>query len=163
MSGDGANVVKMWRGRGEMLGRQGFRCTGCGAVSLVRRRLCARCGAGAATERTGLSGGEVRAVTAAGLTVENLDQVTGRKAAVWIELSGGAGHLACLLQHSDSLSLLPHLRGAPVRLCVRRVPLGPLPPGEPIPYALKAALDLRTRLAHKPKPETTTAQKTPSK
>jgi hypothetical protein len=89
MSGDGANVVKMWRGRGEMLGRQGFCCTGCGAVSLVRRRLCARCGAGAATERTGLSGGEVRAVTAGPLGGEprsgdgaqsrGMDRVIGRR------------------------------------------------------------------------------------
>ena len=59
-----------------------------------------------------------------------------------VELRGGA--------YADSVTLLPHLRGASVRLAVRRVPLGPIPPGEPIPYALKAALDLSTRLALKP-------------
>lgn len=162
MSQDGPNVVKMWRRRAELTARTGLRCTGCGAVSLVRRRVCARCGSAAEPERVRLPAGEIRAVTAAGLTVEHLDQVTGRKAAVWLELAGGAGHLACLLQHADSVSLLPHVRGAPVRLAVRRVPLGALPPGEPIPYALKASLDLRTRLARKPKPEAA-PPKTPTK
>jgi len=161
MSQDSANVVKMWRKRGELTSRQGYRCAACKAVALVARRACANCGATGESERVPLPGGEIRAVTAAGLAVEHLDQVTSRKAAVYIELSGSAGKLACLLQHSDSTSLLPHLRGAPVRLAVRRVPLGPLPPGEPIPYALKAALDLRTRLALKPKPEA--APKTPAK
>jgi len=146
------SVVKMWRGRAQLTGRTAWKCTGCGVLSLVRRRRCARCGAlGVQTERAPLGRGDVRAVTAAGASVEHLDQVTGRKPAVLIELAGGVGQLACLLQYADSVTLLPHLRGASVRLAVRRVPLGPLPVGEPIPYALKAALDLSTRLELKPK------------
>jgi hypothetical protein len=106
---------------------------------------------GVPTESVALPRGSVQAVTAAGASVEHLDQVTGRKPAVLVELAGGSGQLACLLQYADSVTLLPHLRGASVRLAVRRVPLGPLPAGEPIPYALKAALDLTTRLELKPK------------
>jgi len=82
--------------------------------------------------------------------------VTARKAAVWVELDGNAGQLACLLQHADSLTLLPHVRGAPVRFGLRRATLGPLPLGEPIAYTLKAALDLRTRVSLKPKPDPST-------
>ena len=146
------SVVKMWRGRAHLTGRQAWKCTGCGALTLVRRRVCARCGAvGMPSERAPLPRGDVRALTAAGASVEHLDQVTGRKPAVLVELAGGAGKLACLLQYADSVTLLPQLRGASVRFAVRRVPLGPLPPGEPIPYALKAALDLSTRLELKPK------------
>ena len=146
------SVVKMWRNRAQLTGRNGWTCSGCSVVSLVRRRVCARCGAvGIPTEQVALPRASVRAVTAAGASVEHLDQVTGRKPAVLVELAGGAGQLACLLQYADSVTLLPHLRGASVRLTVRRVPLGPLPAGEPIPYALKAALDLTTRLDLKPK------------
>jgi hypothetical protein len=146
------SVVKMWRGRAQLTGRQGWKCGGCGALALVRRRVCARCGAvGVPTEQAALPRATVQAVTAAGASVEHLDQVTGRKPAVLVELAGGAGQLACLLQYADSVTLLPQLRGASVRLAVRRVPLGPLPAGEPIPYALKAALDLTTRLGLKPK------------
>ncbi len=145
------SVVKMWRRRTELTGRQGWKCAGCGVITLAQRRRCARCGAlGLPTERTPLPRGTVSAVTSAGASVEHLDQVTGKKPAVLVQLDGNAGLLACLLQYSDSVTLLPHLRGASVRLAVRRVPLGPLPTGEPIPYAFKAALDLSTRLALKP-------------
>jgi hypothetical protein len=146
------SVVKMWRGRTALTGRSAWKCAGCGVLSLVRRRRCARCGAlGVPTERAPLPRATVAATTAAGASVEHLDQVTGRKPAALLELAGGAGQLACLLQYADSVTLLPQLRGASVRLAVRRVPLGPLPPGEPIPYALKAALDLSTRLELFPK------------
>jgi hypothetical protein len=145
------SVVKMWRGRAELTGRTAWKCSGCGVLTLVRRRKCGACGAvGVPSERAPLPRATVRAVTAAGASVEHLDQVTGRKPSVFLELDGGLGRLACLLQYADSVTLLPQLRGASVRLAVRRVPLGPLPPGEPIPYALKAALDLSTRLSLKP-------------
>jgi uncharacterized OB-fold protein len=150
------NVVKMWRVRGEVSKRHGFRCTSCGVISLAERRKCARCGSSAKPESAPLPRGTIRATTNAGASVEHLDQVTGRKAAAWVELDGNAGQLACLLQHADSLTLLPHVRGAGVRFGVRRAVLGPLPLGEPIPYTLKAVLDLRTRVSLQPKPDPST-------
>lgn len=150
------NVVKMWRLRGELSKRHGFRCPACKVISLVERRKCARCGSLEKPVAAPLPRGIIRATTNAGASVEHLDQVTGRKAAAWIELDGEAGNLACLLQHADSLTLLPHARGAAVRFGVRRAVLGPLPLGEPIPYTLKAVLDLRTRVSLQPKPETST-------
>ncbi len=150
------NVVKMWRLRGELSRRHGFRCLSCGTITLAKRRKCARCGSLDKPESAPLPRGTIRAVTNAGGSVEHLDQVTGRKAAVWVEMEGNAGHLACLLQHADSLTLLPHVRGAAVRFGVRRATLGPLPVSEPIAYTLKAVLDLRTRVTLQPKPETST-------
>lgn len=150
------NVVKMWRLRGELSKRHGFRCAGCGNIALVERRKCPKCGSQEKPVSAPLPRGTVRAVTNAGASVEHLDQVTGRKAAVLVELEGQAGHIACLLQHADSLTLLPHVRGASVRFGVRRAVLGPLPLGEPIPYTLKAVLDLRTRVSLQPKPEPST-------
>ena len=52
--------------------------------------------------------------------------------------------MVCLLSHADSLTLMPDLRGAPVRLAVRRMSLA-VDDGAPIPYGLKAAVDLTTR------------------
>jgi hypothetical protein len=150
------NVVKMWRLRGELSKRHGFRCPSCGVISLAERRKCARCGSSEKPESAPLPRGIIRAVTNAGGSVEHLDQVTGRKAAVWVEMEGNAGGLACLLQHADSLTLLPHVRGASVRFGVRRGALGPLPLSEPIPYTLKAVLDLRTRVSLQPKPDPST-------
>lgn len=147
------NVVKMWRQRGELSKRHGFRCVACGTITLVERRKCAKCGSLEKPAAAPLPRGIVRASTNAGASVEHLDQVTGRKAAVWVELEGNAGNLACLLQHADSLTLLPHVRGASVRFGVRRAVLGPLALSEPIPYTLKAVLDLRTRIAVQPKPD----------
>jgi uncharacterized OB-fold protein len=150
------NVVKMWRLRGELSKRNGFRCPSCGVITLVERRKCARCGSLEKPVAAPLPRGTIRATTNAGASVEHLDQVTGRKAAAWVELEGNAGSLACLLQHADSLKLLPHLRDASVRFGVRRAALGPLPVGEPIPYTLKAVLDLRTRVSLQPKPDPST-------
>lgn len=150
------NVVKMWRLRGELSKRHGFRCPSCGTMSLAERRKCARCGSLEKSESAPLPRGTIRAVTNAGGSVEHLDQVTGRKASVWVEMEGNAGNLVCLLQHADSLSLLPHVRGAAVRFGVRRAALGPLPVSEPIPYTLKAVLDLRTRVSLQPKPDSST-------
>jgi uncharacterized OB-fold protein len=144
MSGE-VNVVARWRERALSLGRQGWRCAACTRVSLVRRRLCAGCGAAGPMARAPLAArGVIRAATPAGAAVEHLDQVTGRKAAVWVELDGG-GALACLLSHADSIALLPHSRGQSVRLAVRRTALGGVGEGDPIAYGLKAALDLESR------------------
>lgn len=150
------NVVKMWRLRGELSKRHGFRCPSCGTITLVERRKCAKCGSLEKPVAAPLPRGTIRATTNAGASVEHLDQVTGRKAAAWVELEGNAGNLACLLQHADSLTLLPHVRGAGVRFGVRRAVLGPIPLGEPIPYTLKAVLDLRTRVSLQPKPDPST-------
>lgn len=157
------NVVKMWRLRGELSKRHGFKCAHCGVISLVERRKCAHCGSAEKPLAAPLPRGTVRAVTNAGGSVEHLDQVTGRKAAVWVELEGKAGNIACLLQHADSLTLLPQVRGASVRFGVRRAVLGYLPVGEPIPYTLKAVLDLRTRVSLQPKPETSSNKGDPTK
>ena len=144
----GTNVVATWRDRAAALGRQGWRCAACGLVALARRRVCAACGAPARAERAALPGrGTVVALCAAGAAVEHLDQVTGRRAAVLVDLGGGQC-IACLLAQADSIALLPALRGQPVRLAVRRMSLA-VPDGEPIPYGLKAAVDLETRGALK--------------
>ena len=142
------NVVASWRGRGALLGREGWRCAACGRLALARRRVCAACGAEGRAERAPLPRrGTVAAVSVAGAAVEHLDQVTGRKPAVLVELEGGA-RIACLLAHADSVSLAAAVRGQPVRLAVRRIPLA-VDASEPIPYGLKAALDLETRAALK--------------
>jgi uncharacterized OB-fold protein len=144
------NVVATWRGRSALLGRQGWRCAGCGALALARRRICTGCGAVGRAEPAPLPRrGTVAAVSVAGAAVEHLDQVTGRKPTVLVELEGGA-RIACLLAHTDSISLAAAVRGQPVRLAVRRIPLA-LGDSEPIPYGLKAALDLETRAALKAK------------
>src|SRR5690606_41517006 len=87
--------------------------------------------------------GAAAALSPAGAGVEHLDQVTGRKAAVLVELDGGA-RVACLLAHADSVSLMAELRGQPVRLAVRRAPLAGGAP-EPSAYGMTAALDPETR------------------
>jgi uncharacterized OB-fold protein len=151
MSASDVNVVAAWRARTWALGRQGWACAACGRVSLARRRACAACGKAAGVRAVPLPGrGMVVALSPAGGAVEHLDQVTGRKAALLVELDGGQARIACLLTHADSLSLLPELRGQPVRLVVRRIPLA-LGDSEPIPYGIKAALDLETRGALKSK------------
>jgi uncharacterized OB-fold protein len=140
----GANVVAAWRARSWALARQGWACPACGRVSLVRRRACAACGQVGAAQPAALARrGTVAAACSAGAAVEHLDQVTGRRAAVLVELEGGA-RLACLLAHADSLSLMGELVGQPVALAVRRIPLA-LADDEPIPYGIKAVLDLETR------------------
>ena len=142
---DDVNVVAAWRGRAAALAREGWRCGGCGRLSLARRRICAGCGhAGEPAAAPLPRRGTVTALCPAGGAVEHLDQVTGHKAAVLVELEGGA-RLACLLAHADSVSLHPRLRGEPVRLAVRRSPLG-AGEREPLQYGLKAAVDLETRV-----------------
>ncbi len=142
------NVVASWRGRGALLGRDAWRCRGCQHLSLARRRVCVACGQETAVERAPLPRrGTVAALSVAGAAVEHLDQVTGKKPAVLVELEGGT-RIACLLAHADSMTLAAALRGQPVRLAVRRIPLA-IDASEPIPYGLKAALDLGTRAALK--------------
>jgi len=142
------NVVATWRGRGALLGREGWQCGACKRFTLARRHVCAGCGAVGRAEAVPLPRrGTVSALSMAGAAVEHLDQVTGRKPAVMVELDGGA-RIACLLAHVDSMTLAPSLRGQPVRLAVRRIPLA-VDASEPIPYGLKAALDLETRAALK--------------
>lgn len=144
----GANVVAAWRARSWALGRQGWACPACGRVSLVRRRACAACGQVGAAQPAALARrGTVVAACAAGAVVEHLDQVSGRRAAVLVELEGGA-RLACLLAHADSLSLMDEIGGQTVALAVRRLSLA-VADDEPIPYGIKAVLDLETRAAIK--------------
>jgi uncharacterized OB-fold protein len=148
------NVVRLWRRRENTLGRQGWKCLGCGRLALVRRRACAACGSAKGFENAPLPArGKVAALTSAGMSVEHLDQTTPRKPSVLLDLGGGT-RLACLLASVDSGDVMDHLRGADLRLAVRRIPLGHLSPDEPIPYGLKAAADLKTRAsikaAHKP-------------
>lgn len=140
------NVVATWRDRAAALGRQGWRCAACARISLARRRICAACGQPARAVRAGLPRqGTVTAVCGAGAAVEHLDQVTSKRAALMVELAGGQ-RVACLLSHADSISLLSELRGQKVRLAVRRMSLA-VPDGDPIPYGMKAAVDLETRAA----------------
>jgi uncharacterized OB-fold protein len=146
------SVVQLWRQRALMTTRRALACSGCGAIALVSRRACARCGLGVEQREIQLPRGTVAAQTAAGASVEHLDQVTARKATALVELAGGAGRLTCLVAHADSISVFSTLRGAPVRLGVRRQTLGEVASGEPIVYTLKATLDLRDKLARKPKP-----------
>jgi uncharacterized OB-fold protein len=142
------NVVATWRGRGALLGREGWQCGACKRFALARRHVCAGCGAVGRAERAPLARrGTVSALSMAGAAVEHLDQVTGRKPAVLIELDGGA-RIACLLAHADSMTLAAAVRGKPVRLAVRRLSLA-VDASEPIPYGVKAALDLETRAALK--------------
>jgi uncharacterized OB-fold protein len=142
------NVVATWRARGALLGREGWRCGGCGRLTLARRRICLACGAAGKAEPAALPRrGTVAALSVAGAAVEHLDQVTGKKPIVLVELEGG-GRVACLLAHADSMTLAAAVRGQPVRLAVRRIPLA-IDASEPIPYGLKAALDLETRAALK--------------
>jgi uncharacterized OB-fold protein len=143
------NVVARWRERSTLLGRDGWQCSACQQRSLVARRLCAGCGAEASMVRAAMPRrGRVAAACLAGAAVEHLDQVTGRKAALLVELDGG-GRIACLLAQTDAVSLWPSIHDQPVRLTVRRMALGPIDEAEPIPYGLKAALDLETRAALK--------------
>lgn len=142
------NVVASWRARGALLGRTGWRCAACGRLALARRRVCLGCGAVDRAEPAALPRrGTVAALSVAGAAVEHLDQVTARKPVVLVELDGG-GRVACLLAHADSMTLAAAVRGQPVRLAIRRIPLQ-IGPSEPIPYGLKAALDLDTRAALK--------------
>ena len=150
MKHDDANVVAGWRGRATALGRQGFRCSACGRRGSACRLVCPGCGARDSVEPAPMPRrGRVEALCQAGAAVEHLDQVTARKAAVMVELDGG-GRVACLLAHADSISLMAEVRGQPVRLAIRRIPLA-LAPDAPIPYGFKAALDLDTRTALKGK------------
>lgn len=150
MKHDDVNVVASWRERAASLGRQGWRCSGCGRLGSACRLVCPGCGArGAAQPAPMPRRGQVLALCPAGAAVEHLDQVTAKKAAVLVELDGG-GRVACLLAHADSVSLMTEVRGQPVRLAIRRIPLQ-LAPGAPIPYGFKAALDLDTRRALKEK------------
>jgi uncharacterized OB-fold protein len=138
------NVVASWRGRAALLGREGWQCAACKRLSLARRRVCLGCGAVGKAERAALPRrGRVTALSVAGAAVEHLDQVTSKKPAVLVELEGGA-RIACLLAHADSMTLAAAVRGQPVRLAIRRIPLA-IDGSEPIPYGLKAALDLETR------------------
>ena len=137
-------VVKRWRQRELSLGRQAWRCSQCQQISMVKRARCTGCG-GADLEAAPLPRrGVVVAACMAGAAVEHLDQVTDRKAALWVELDGG-GTVACLLAHADSHRLFDHIRQKPVRLAVRRMTLGQTHGAEPIEYGLKATIDLETR------------------
>jgi uncharacterized OB-fold protein len=143
----GPNVVAAWRGRALTLARQAWACASCGRLTLARRRVCLACGSAGGTRPAPLPRrGTAVALCPAGAAVEHLDQVTTRRAALLVELDGGAvpSRIACLLAHADSVSLMSQLRGEPVRLTVRRIPLS-LPPDAPIPYGLKASVDLDTR------------------
>lgn len=146
------SVVKLWRQRALMTTRRAFACAGCGVVSLVARRACARCGSLEPQREAPLGRGQVVAQSASGASVEHLDQVLGRRAATLVELDGGRGQVACLVSHADSLSAWTALRGAPVRFAVRRQTLGEVASGDPITYTFKATLDLRDKLARRPAP-----------
>lgn len=156
---ESANVVARWRERGLALGRKGWACPACGKLALVRRRLCTGCGSTEAMAPAPLAPrGVVRAASLAGAAVEHLDQVTSRKAAVWVELDGG-GQLSCLIGHADSVSLFGELRGQPVRLAVRKMELGEGHGAAPLHYGLKVALDLDTRIVLKSRVEAARAAK----
>jgi hypothetical protein len=142
------DVVGTWRGRGVALGRQGWRCAGCGRIALVRRVACVGCGAAEQARAALPAAGTIRATSAAGAAVEHLDQVTGRRPAAWLELDGG-GALPCLLGHPDGDLPPAALRGRRARLAIRRAGLGPTAPADPIAYGIKAVLDLETRAAIK--------------
>jgi len=85
------NVVKMWRLRGELSKRHGFRCSSCGTITLVERRKCAKCGSLEKPVAAPLPRGIVRARTNAGAYVEHLESVSGRKTAGMINIGGKAG------------------------------------------------------------------------
>jgi uncharacterized OB-fold protein len=123
------SVVQLWRQRALMTTRKAWACAGCGAVSLVVRRACVRCGQVGEPVATALGRGTVSAQSASGASVEHLDQVTPRRAAALVELDGGKGRVATLVAHADTLSVWPNLRGAPVRFAVRRQTLGEVPSG----------------------------------
>jgi uncharacterized OB-fold protein len=149
MSETDNNVVRMWRRRSVALARKGWKCAGCGRLALVKRLACPSCGSARGFEEAPLpQSGRAAALTSAGMSVEHLDQVTPRKASVLLDL-GGAGRVAALLASVDSGDVMEKLRGQNLRLVVRKLALGHLPPGEPIPYGLKAAADLKTRSAIK--------------
>lgn len=149
-----SNVVATWRRRDLMLTRRGWRCADCGRTTLVRRLACPGCGATAEAERVPLARrGTVRAISSAGAGLERLDQTTSRRVVALLELEGGQ-NIACLVAHADTVTLTSALRGQTLRLAVRRIPLGPLAEDEPIPYGLKATLDLSTRQVLKSRTET---------
>ena len=144
-----ADVVGAWRRQPIQMTRQGWRCSACDRVYMVRRLRCPHCDATDRLEATALPRSAVaEAVCNAGARVEHLDQVTDRKPVVL--LKHDHGRIACLVTATDGA--LP-LRGESLRVVVRRIPLGHLPPGEPIPYGIKAAVDLSTRLRLKAEPE----------
>jgi uncharacterized OB-fold protein len=114
---------------------------------MVRRLSCPRCESAEGFEEVALpSSGEVLALTVAGQRMEELDQVRSRRAACLLALPGG-GRLACLLSDAD-VDLAPSvLRGAFLRVAVRRMSAEADSAAEPITYGIKAVADLRTRLA----------------
>jgi len=137
-----ADVVGAWRRQPVQTARQGWCCSACGRIYLVRRLRCPGCEGVDTLERGALPRRATAvAVCRAGGRVEHLDQTTGRKPAVLLEHE--AGHLTCLVTATDDAL---DLRGELLRVVVRRIPLGALPPDEPIPYGIKAAADLSTRL-----------------
>jgi hypothetical protein len=136
------DVVGQWRRRAQLTGRQAWTCV-CGAISVVRRRACPQCGKKELMLRPLPPRATATAVTISGASVEHLDQVTGRKPAALLELGSNA-RLACLVADADARTI-DGLRGASLRLVVRRLTLA-LDAEAPIPYGLKAAADVATRI-----------------
>lgn len=132
------DVVQTWRRRAQLTGRRAWSCV-CGAVSLVRRRACPKCGGVDLQLRALAPEAKALAVTNAGATVEHLDQATGRKSAVLLD-----NGIACLVADVDARTL-DGLRGQSLRLVVRRLTLGRVDSADPIPYGLKAAASVATR------------------
>jgi hypothetical protein len=125
----------------------------------VRRRICPSCNTPLSSTRAQLPRtGVALALTSAGVKIEHLDQVTTRQDATLLELANGS-RLACLLSHADSGPALQGLRGAVLRLGIRRAALGPIHPEDPISYLFKAIADPHTRSAAKSKGHDAAARK----
>jgi uncharacterized OB-fold protein len=137
-------VVRSWRLKPTLSGRHGWQCGGCGNLALVRRRVCGHCQAPELNRLVPLPRrAVVRACSEMGLELEELDHLRDRRAAVFLQV--GERLLACLVSDADT-DLLFKLRGAELRLVMRRRNAGCDEDSGPVVYTLKAATDLPTRL-----------------
>ena len=114
------NVVNDWRGRARNLRGQYQRCAGCGALSAVRRRSCARCGDDMLRATLSALPPSVRAVAVshAHLIVETMDQTENLNAVVLARLTDDQ-LMALPLCESDA-ALAPRLVGETLHLALRR-------------------------------------------
>lgn len=135
------NVVHSWRSRGLLLQRQGWHCTKCDKLALVRRRCCSLCQS-TALERIPLPRkGILTALCLSGEVIETLDQLSQLLLVGLVKINDNST-IACQIGYSRPVKKqLASLHNKPCRLAVRKLHTQ-IAATAPLSYGLKAVFDL---------------------
>jgi uncharacterized OB-fold protein len=137
------NVIEQWRDREQQLRGVCWRCSGCEALSPVRRLVCAACSRQTSFTRAELPRSlTVLAYSHDYATLERPNQFASPAVAVLVQV--GNGRMLSLLLCEGDYDLAPHIVGQQVEPELRRL-AWPGGTDEPIEYGIKAVAGFGAR------------------